>query len=148
MMKHWIKKFAYNILGQDSYLKLLHKGFFIAYNSGFLKKDPVYKYHYFVNKLISPDDIIIDMGGNLGYYTKIFDLFAPQGKVVAIEPVVPFFNTIEWATTNFKNIILYNYAFGTEEKKIQITVPATHGYLRPGLANVSETETSKNDYVF
>ena len=148
-MVNTIKKLIYNNLGEAQYLKTLHRLFFLAYRSGYLKKDPVYKYHYFVKQLIRPDDVIVDMGGNLGYFTKIFAHLAPKGRVVAIEPVVPFFKTLQWATRGLKNVTLHNYALGTEEKSIQMSVPKNEGYLRTGLANVADDKKSAQDnYLF
>lgn len=148
-MVNTIKKLIYKSLGEKHYLRTLHRLFFMAYRSGYLKHDPVYKYHYFVKKLILPDDTVIDMGGNLGYFTKIFAGLVPNGHVIAIEPVVPFFKTLQWATKNYKNVTLHNYALGTEEKKIRMSVPKDDGYLRTGLANVAEEEKSvKENYLF
>jgi FkbM family methyltransferase len=148
-MINTLKKIIFKSLGQEQYLKTLHRLFFIAYKTGYLKNDPVYKYHYFVKQLIKPDDTVIDMGGNLGYFTRIFSELVPQGKVIAIEPVVPFFKTLQWATSGCKNVTGYNYALGTEEKNIQMSVPKNFGYLRTGLASVAEENLSQADhYLF
>jgi len=144
-----IKKLIYKSLGQEQYLKTLHKLFYTAFTTGYLKKDPVYKYHYFVRNLIKPDDVIVDMGGNLGYFTRIFAELVPQGKVIAIEPVVPFFKTLTWATKKYPNVTRYNYALGTEEKNIQMSVPKNFGYLRTGLASVADNgESADENYLF
>jgi FkbM family methyltransferase len=148
-MVNSIKKLIYKSLGQAQYLKTLHRLFFIAYKSGYLKKDPVYKYHYYVRNLIKPGDTVVDLGGNLGYFTRIFAGLVPNGKVVSIEPVVPFFKTLQWATKGFNNVTLYNYALGTEEKNIQMSVPKNYGYLRTGLASVADHgEDASEHYLF
>lgn len=144
-----IKKIIYKSLGQEQYLKTLHRLFFIAYKTGYLKNDPVYKYHYYAKQLIQPDDTVVDMGGNLGYFTRIFAELVPQGNVIAIEPVVPFFKTLQWATSEYKNVTLHNYALGTEEKNIQMSVPKNYGYLRTGLASVADDKAKQEDnYLF
>ncbi len=136
-------------MGQRAYLRTLHRLFRFAYTSGYLKNDPVYKYHYYVKNLIKPDDVIVDFGGNLGYFTTIFAGLVPQGRVIAVEPVVPFFETLQWATRNFPNVTLYNYALGTEEKSIQMSVPKNYGYLRTGLASVAEKDAPPEEhYLF
>lgn len=148
-MVNAIKKLIFKTVGEKQYLHTLHRLFFVAYRTGYLKSDPVYKYHYFVKNLIHPDDTIVDMGGNLGYFTKIFAGLVPKGNVIAIEPVVPFFKTLQWATKDYKNVTLHNYALGTEEKNIRMSVPKDDGYLRTGLANVADGEKSENEnYLF
>lgn len=148
-MINTIKKIIYKSLGQEQYLKTLHRLFFMAYKSGYLKKDPVYKYHYYAQQLILPTDVVIDMGGNLGYFTRIFAALVPQGRVIAIEPVVPFFRTLQWAVRGHSNVTLYNYALGTEEKNIQMSVPKKFGYLRTGLASVADEHIAAEDnYLF
>ncbi|HQE11849.1 MAG TPA: FkbM family methyltransferase [Flavipsychrobacter sp.] len=148
-MINFLKKLIYKSLGQAQYLKTLHRLFYIAYKSGYLKNDPIYKYHYFVKKLIKPTDTVIDLGGNLGYFTRIFASLTPQGKVIAIEPVVPFYKTLQWAVSQYTHITIHNYALGTEEKNIQMSVPKNFGYLRTGLASVAKENTSGEDnYLF
>src|SRR5690606_15369627 len=148
-MVNFAKKLIFKTMGQRAYLRTLHRLFRFAYKSGYLKKDPVYKYHYYVKNLIKPDDVIVDFGGNLGYFTTIFAGLVPKGRVIAVEPVVPFFETLQWATQNFPNVTLYNYALGTEEKSIQMSVPKNYGYLRTGLASVAEKDAPPEEhYLF
>jgi FkbM family methyltransferase len=136
-----IKKIIFKLLGINLYLKLLHKGFRYAYWSGLLKKDYIYKYHYFDYHFIREGDHILDIGANLGYYTTLFSKWVGQkGKVYAVEPVTPFFKTLQWATKKCENVVLYNYALGAEEKETMLITPGRFGYLRTGLAHVSENK--------
>lgn len=142
-----VKKILYRVLGQAAYLKLLHVVFFLAYDLGFLKKNYIYKYHYFVKYLVNEGDCIIDMGANLGYYSGIFSRLAgPGGKVICIEPVRPFFDTLSWAMKNKKNCVLYNYALGVENKKITMVLPKFNGNFRTGLVHIADGATEPGDY--
>ena len=149
-MINGIKKVLFKLLGQDNYLRVLQKGFFILYDSGYLKKDVVYKYHYFVKHLVRRGDTVVDLGANLGYFSKIFArLVGPTGRVISIEPVVPFFRALKTNLHPYSQCQLYNYALGTEEKTINMAVPKSHGYLRTGLAHVSEENNSaETDFMF
>ena len=134
-----VKKILFRFLGEERYLKLLNKGFFIAYKSGILKKNYRYKYHYFVHKLIRKGDYVIDLGANLGYYTRLFSKWAGnEGKVIAIEPVPLYMKVIKWATRNCKNVELVPYALVKETKKIHMVTPSRFGYLRAGLSQVHD----------
>ncbi|MBK7763020.1 MAG: FkbM family methyltransferase [Bacteroidetes bacterium] len=145
----FIKKIIYRILGMKAYLRALHSSFFILFDTGFLKSNFIYKYHYFVKHLIKPNDVIVDLGANLGYYTKIFcRLTNEQGKVIAIEPVKPFFDTVAWSVKNYKQAILFNHALGLEQKMITLSTPKEYGYLRAGLSHVEENPTLADNFVF
>lgn len=149
-MIKFIKKILYKFLNQATYLKSLHRAFFFLYDTGLLKKSEIYKYHYFVKKIINEGDFVVDIGANLGYFSKIFSrLVGKKGKVICVEPVKPFFNTLQCALKKKTNCMFYNYAFGTENKSTQMILPKTDGYLRTGLAHISANEYDKNEvYTF
>ena len=134
-----IKKFLFRLLGEEQYLKLLNRGFFVAYKAGLLKRNYRYKYHYFVNQLIRKGDHIVDLGANLGYYTKLFSAWTGEkGRVIAIEPVPLYMKIIKWSTRRCKNVTLVPYALGKENKKIHMVTPSRFGYLRAGLSQVHD----------
>src|SRR5689334_16415618 len=110
-MKKKIKAYLFRLLGEEKYLKLLNRGFFFMYRTGLLKSNKDYAYHYFAKQLIRPGDTVVDIGANLGYYTKLFsEWVGNNGKVIAIEPVPLYNRIIKWACSGRKNIELYPYA--------------------------------------
>ena len=128
-----------------TYLKSLHVGFQCLYRSGALKNNPVYIYHYFTRHLICEGDYVLDIGANLGYYTTLFSgRVGKTGRVYAVEPVQPFFDTLRWATRNRDNVTLYHCALGAENRSITLGTPGKYGYLRTGLARVSDDTSSKD----
>jgi FkbM family methyltransferase len=145
-----IKKTLFKVFGQRRYLKILNTAFFVMYDTGMLKKNDIYKYHYFVKYLINKDDTVIDIGANLGYYSKIFaGLTKEGGRLIAIEPVKPFYSLLTWRLRKYHHCISYNYALGLENKSITMSIPKEHGYLRTGLSHVSEeNETEQQYYTF
>ena len=143
-MTKLIKKILYKILGQAAYLKTLHIGFYILYDLGWLKKNYSYKYHHFARHLIHKGDYVVDIGANLGYFSKIFSrLVGRTGLVISIEPVKPFYDTLVWALGKKKNCRLYNHALGTETKTIEMHLPKMNGHFRTGLAHVAEGKADK-----
>ena len=83
-----IQKLLYKSLSLENYLRILQKGYFLAYHLGLLKLSSKYTYHYFIKKLINKGDTIIDIGANLGYYSILFAQWTGRaGKVYAVEPV-------------------------------------------------------------
>ncbi len=145
-----IKHILYRILGQRAYLKAMHAGFFFLYDLGVLKNNPVFKYHYFVRHLIHEGDIVVDIGANLGYFTKIFSRSAgAAGKVIAIEPIHNFFATLKWGLRKQRNCELNNYALGLERKKIEMVLPKTKGQFRTGLPHIaSDKANPEENYIF
>lgn len=148
-MKSFIKTLVYQILGQKLYLKSLFIGYKWAYELGFLKKDFIYKYHYFSKKFIAKGDVVLDIGANLGYYTYLFKKWVgDKGKVIAVEPVKNYQEIILWQNANAKNVQLYPYALGGENKLVQLVVDGNENYLRTGLAHIQEGKSTDTKFSF
>lgn len=150
-MKKKIKAYLFRWLGEERYLKLLNKGFFFLYNTGLLRWNEEYKYHYFVKQLIKKGDTVVDIGANLGYYTKLYSKWVgDSGKVIAIEPVPLYNKIIKWACRGRNNITLYPYALGKENKKVHLVTPDHFGYLRTGLPHIYDEKNNKaiSEYEF
>jgi FkbM family methyltransferase len=145
-----IKKILFKICGQQTYLKLLHHGFYFLFDNGFLKNDTIYKYHYFVKNIIKPGDTVVDIGANLGYYTKnLSRLVGAQGKVIGIEPMVPYYNILNWALGKKSEVVIHNVALGNEEGKIRFALPKSKTTMHTGLPHVAtETDTDDNSTFF
>lgn len=136
-MKTYLKRIAYRNLSTYHYLRLLQRGYFTAYATGLLKFSPTYSYHYFVRHLIRRGDIVLDLGANLGYYSYLFARWVgPQGHVHSVEPIQIYNEVFLKATSRYKNITLYPYALGAEEKEIRLISPSHDGYLHTGLPHV------------
>ena len=102
----FIKKILFKLLSQEAYLKVLHRAFYFLYNLGFLKNNASFKYHYKIQELIEPDYTIVDIGANLGYFSKNFAKLAKKGKVISIEPVPVFYKTLEYFLGNYPNVTI------------------------------------------
>jgi FkbM family methyltransferase len=150
-MKKKIKSFLFRLLGTENYLKLLNMGFIYAYHSGMLKQNEGYRYHYFVKQFIKKGDTVVDIGANLGYFTRLFSSWVgDSGRVMAIEPV-PLYNKINrWSCRHKKNITFFPYALGKENKKVHLVTPDHFGYLRTGLPHIYDEQSGKplTDYEF
>lgn len=141
-----LKKLLYRILSEKQYLRLLHRSFYLLYDLGLLKGNPKFKYHYAVKKLIKPEFTVVDIGANLGYFSKNFARLANRGKVISIEPVPQFFDTLDHFMRKFKNSVRYNVALGKEEGSITMVLPKTNGMIRTGLPHIAESEEEKKQH--
>jgi len=150
-MKKKIKAYLFRLLGEENYLKLLNRGFFFLYNTGLLKSNAGYSYHYFVKRFIKKGDTVVDIGANLGYFTKLYSKWVgDKGRVIAIEPVPLYNKIIRWSCRNRNNITLYPYALGKENRKVHLVTPDHFGYLRTGLPHIYDENDKKalSDYEF
>lgn len=149
-MKENIKTILYKIFGQKNFIQLLYSGYKLAYNLGLLKNDQIYKYHYFSKGLIKPGNTVLDIGANVGYYTYLFQKWVgDQGKVYSVEPVPQFMAMLKKNHRQHANVILLNFALGTEEKDVELVVPGEQQYLRTGLAHIKEVgETESSKFTF
>ncbi len=72
-----------------------------------------------IYKLITPEDIIFDIGANIGWYSNHIAAMQTTGKVYCFEPIPETFKKLSDNTNlnGFKNISLNNLAF-SEKKQI------------------------------
>jgi len=140
-----IKQILYKILGVKNYLIVVSRMFFISYSLGLLKKDKTFDCHYFIRNLIRKGDYVIDIGANLGYYSRLFaGLVGPCGKVFSVEPVSLFRKILKINTSGYKNTTIIPYALGSEDNKsILMGIPKSNKYLRHGLTRVLDTNENE-----
>lgn len=140
------KKVLFKILSQQVYLKTLHRGFYFLYSLGILKKDARFKYHYLVKDIIEPNYTIVDIGANLGYFSKTFSRLASNGKLISIEPVKPFYDVLTHFLGTKSNVTIYNYALGKEAGTITMVMPESNGMIRTGLPHIASSEEEKQQH--
>jgi FkbM family methyltransferase len=104
---------------------------------GILKFNPKFACHYYAKKLINKGDTIIDIGSNLGYYSILFARWVgKKGKVYSVEPVYIYNKIFEERARKYRNITLFPYALGSEEKDVELVSVISSGYLRTGLSYI------------
>lgn len=141
----FIKRVLYQIFGKRIYFRIISIFFFILYYSGLLKISRKFKIHYFVSKLISKGDTIIDIGANLGYYTKIFSgATGSEGIVWAVEPVPLYREILKKNIAGTSNTIIIPYALGDKDSMADMGIPGNQPY-RHGLTRIIKQEESEED---
>ena len=131
-----IKRILTKVLSQQGYLKAMHRGFYFLFDLGLLKRDQRFKFHYKVASLIKKDFTIIDLGANLGYFAKNFARLAPQGRVICIEPILPFYTILQKFLGSYSHVELHNIALGEENGKVEMVLPESNGVIRTGLPHI------------
>jgi FkbM family methyltransferase len=130
-----IKALLNKILGQKNYLRLTSTVFFHYFNKGWLSDNPSYYSHYFVKNLIQQGETVIDIGGNLGYFTKIFSrLVGKTGRVYTVEPIELYRQVLEKNISSLQNVTILPYALGENDGTILMGNPSSdkhrHGLMR------------------
>jgi FkbM family methyltransferase len=141
-----IKKILYTLLSERQYLRILHRSFYLLFDLGLLKNDKRFKFHYAVKKLIQPEYTVVDIGANLGYFSRNFARLANKGKVISIEPVPQFFDVLDSFMKRYNNSVRYNVALGNEEGTITMVLPKSNGMIRTGLPHIAENEEEQKQH--
>lgn len=68
----------------------------------------------FVKNILKENEIVIDIGANIGYYALLEARLANKGKIYCIEPIPTNINLLKRSIelNNFKNISVFQYAMG------------------------------------
>jgi len=138
MINKLLRTAIYNIFGLRIYLTWVSKTYLWLVKNGFFKKK--HAELFFLDKIIKPGFICIDIGANLGYYSvKLSNLCGINGKVLAVEPVPLFADVWKKNTKRLpnKNLQLYNYALGGENKKVKMGMPQVNGVLHHGMTRIA-----------
>lgn len=74
-----------------------------------------------LKKHIKQNDIVLDIGANIGFYATILsDIVGEKGVVHCFEPDSKNFEHLKKTTTDFKNIKINNKAVGPKTEKLKI----------------------------
>ena len=133
-----IKKFLFKVLPERTYLKILHRSFYILYDLKLLRRNKSFKYHYLVKKIIRDGDVIIDIGANLGYFSKTFSRLSPNGKVICVEPLPQYYSILNYFLKARKNVEIHHVALGKEAGEVTMVLPKSNGMIRTGLPYISK----------
>jgi FkbM family methyltransferase len=79
---------------------------------------------YLMQTLIRPDDVILDIGANIGFHTVTMARAAHRGHLYAFEPVPEMAeqHSRNCAINRLENVTLYNFALGKEDAELEMRV--------------------------
>ena len=140
-----LHRLLYRVLSLEGYLSVVSRLFFIARALGIGRRGRALEYNYHLPQLLRRGDIAIDIGANLGYYTRpMADIVGAEGQVYAVEPVPVIFSVLERNVRGRGNVSLMNYALGEQDDTIEMANDsvAEAGYFGTGRNFVSEGKLS------
>jgi FkbM family methyltransferase len=121
----------------------MQHGFFILFDFGILKSDERFKFHYATKKLIKEGDVVLDIGANLGYFSKLFARKNTKGTLYSIEPIPMFFNRLKITLSSYSHVKLIHAALGASPGNLHMVMPVQQGVMRTGLPHVISEEEAK-----
>jgi len=136
-----VKRVLYRALPLDAYLRVLSAGFFAGMRLGLGRRSAAYEYPRFLRRVVRRGDAAIDIGANLGYYSReLSRLVGEEGRVWAVEPVQPIARVLAHNLRRCRNVEILPYALGTENKTITMLNDSarTAGYMGTGRNYVPE----------
>lgn len=94
--------------------------------------------------LIREDDIILDIGANIGYYVILESLMAKNGRIIAVEPSKNNFMLLKKniELNNLNNVNVYNIAFGLKNENLKFYI-SKYG----NLSSPIKTENTINEEI-
>jgi len=127
-------------LGIDNkvYKKRLHNNFYMLLNPTEHIQQQLFWYGYYekevgdlLKKMLRPNDVFIDIGANIGYFSLLAATFSPSVKVISFEPVKDLFKkmTKNISINDSKKIMAINAAVGemNEERELYLSAPDNLG---------------------
>ncbi len=141
-MVRLLHKILYRLLPLEGYLRVVSRMFFIWQRLGIGRTAPATEYVYHLERLVREGDTCIDIGANLGYYTRtIARLAGPSGRVLAVEPMPPMLAVLRRNVRRCRNVEILPYALGEENRTITManTSALRDGYLGTGQNFVNDS---------
>ena len=138
-------RLLYRLLSLEGYLRVVSRLFFLTRALGIGRRGRALEYNYHLPQLVGQGATAIDIGANLGYYTRpLSAIVGDAGHVYAVEPVPVIFDVLKRNVAGRKNVTLLNSALGNEERTIEMANDsvAAAGYFGTGRNFVSDGELS------
>ncbi len=141
-----LHKILYFILPLKLYLRVVSGMLLLLLKFNWGRNKEAVEYIYHLGDLVREGDVAIDIGANLGYYTRTLSrIVGEQGIVYAVEPVPPIFEVLNANTRKCTNVTLMNVALGEDNTSIMMANDsvAAQGYFGTGQNFVQKQSSSK-----
>lgn len=134
-MKTLIHKLLYRLLPLKSYLRVMSRMLFLWERMGWGRHSEALEYLYHLKELVGEGHYCLDIGANLGYYTRpLSRLVGPKGRVYAVEPMAPTREVLSYNVRRCANVEILPYALGEERRTVVMANDSARetGYLGTG----------------
>ena len=150
-MSKLLHRLLYRLLPLKWYLWSVSRLFFLCYGLGWGRKKRSMEYVYHLPNLVQKGDTAIDIGANLGYYSRpLSQIVGNEGRVYSVEPVPVIFEVLKRNMHRRANATLLNYALGEESGCVDMVndTVTEAGYFGTGRNAVSDGQSSADAIHF
>lgn len=134
-MQKLFHRILYRLLPLGGYLRAVSSLFFVWHRLGIGRRSEALEYVYHLDRLVRKGDTAIDIGANLGYYSRtLAHIVGPEGRVFAVEPMPPVLEVLRRNVRRCKNVEIIPCALGQEQGEVTManTTVAATGYFGTG----------------
>ena len=138
----FIHKLLFRTLPLEWYLRVVSSLFFIYMRLGLGRRSEAVEYVRLLPQLVHRGDVCIDIGANLGYYSRPLSRLAGDGgHVYAVEPVPVIGRVLRRNLRHCTNVDILPYALGAENRRITMSNDSvrTDGYFGTGRNRVDDS---------
>jgi len=137
-LKYFLKVATSLGIADKAYKKRLHNNFYMLLNPTEHIQQQLFWYGCYekelgdlLKKMLRPNDVFIDIGANIGYFSLLSATISPSVKVISFEPVKDLFQKMKenFSINNSKNIVAINTAVGetNEQHELFLSAPDNLG---------------------
>ncbi len=137
-LKYFLKVAKSLGIADKPYKKRLHNIFYMLLNPTEHIQQQLFWYGCYekelgdlLKKMLRPNDVFIDIGANIGYFSLFSATISPSIKVISFEPVKDLFQKMKenFSINNTKNIVAINAAAGeiNEQGELFLSAPDNLG---------------------
>ena len=149
-MMRLIHKLLYRMLPLEGYLRVVSAMFFVWKRLGIGRYAEATEYVYHLPKLVGEGATAIDIGANLGYYSRyISQAIGESGRLYSVEPVAPILGVLRHNLRHCPNVEILPYALGEEEREIVMCNDTARyqGYFGTGQNFVGDAKAVEGEQV-
>ena len=130
-LKFFLKTAKWLGISNKTYNKKLASNFYMQVNPSEHIQQQLFWYgHYekeigdLINEILQPNDVFLDVGANIGYFSLLAAIHQPSAKIISFEPVTTVFKLFEEniSLNNVSNITTINAAVGEKDDEREIYI--------------------------
>ena len=143
-----VHRLLYRLLPLESYLRVVSRLFFIYMRLGLGRRSEAVEYVRLLPQLVREGDVCIDIGANLGYYSRpLSRLAGDSGRVYSVEPVPVIGRVLRRNLRGCRNVEILPFALGEENRRITMSNDSvrTDGYFGTGRNRVDDHASAAAD---
>ena len=149
-MNRLLHRLLYRLLPLRAYLLTVSRLYFLTLALGRGRHTRALEYAYHLPRLLRPGDTAIDIGANLGYYTRPMSrIVGPEGRVYAVEPVPVICEVLRRNLRGRDNVRILNCALGDGDRPVEMANDsvAAAGYFGTGRNFVDDGRNARGDAI-